>query len=1030
LAPNSRGQQRALAHAYRVAQVAPATIDLLEAHGTGTRAGDAVELETYGAIYAEREPERPIALGSIKSNVGHLSSAAGMAGLIKAALALHERTLPPMRHRGRLHAEHRALHDGPLAIAAGARPWPAPAAGQPRRAGVSAFGLGGVNAHVVLEERVAVAERRASPPVPVLDPPNPAPDRASTPLVAQRLRVELVPLTRPPPSLRPSGTLVLLGDPRGRHGSALASALEAAGWSIVRCAAAADDWEASLVSMMTGDIIGAIDAVELDDGGATSPAEAALATTRRAFATARALWPRWDAREAGGRGAGVYVALTAMGGGLGFVAPAGARVGSGGALTGFVKALKQERPALVARALDFDAQDDARFIAATVVGELAAGGDRVEVGYFTRRRLVPVLRPAPLGSQALRGIIGGGEPAVAVEPGAVVVFSGGGRGVVFECARALAERGAVCVISGRTPKPRGDELGVDCDDAAFEVLRRDELARRHKADATLTPVKFAQQWRAVAHTRALARNLAAAGDAVEYRVADVADDDSCAALLAAVRVRHGRIDGIVHGAMVEESRALPDKPLATVDATMRVKVAGLMHLLAHSERDPLRFFVAFGSIAGRLGNRGQADYCAANDAMAKLLAAAAPARPSTRCVTIDWSAWSDVGAAAEVATAERLQRAGVAAIAPAEGRRWFVDELAHGAHGDHELIICPERQAEAWPFAAHVRDGAATTAASEVDDRGQPLVQAAWPLCDALVPAASSSSSSGSPSRSPSPSRSSSPSCARLVVERTFDERRDLFLRQHRLDGVPIVPGAFAVELLAEAARLLVPDGGLRVIRDFAILSPVKLPPGAAPLVHTEARVVERRGGDATVDLVAGGALSQRDRHYRATIELGAPLPPPDLADDALPPHGARQPSYFDRSQTPVALGPLFRLVDWIARHERGCVGQVRPPVERELFAFTGAPHFAVDPLLLDAAFQVAANWDVARTNGFVAIPLGFAALTFHAARPPATPVLVVADVIEERERDVFYDVVAHTNDAVLFALTRLQLRRLERGHA
>ena len=682
---------------------------------------------------------------------------------------------------------------------------------------------------------------------------------------------------------------------------------------------------------------------------------------------------------------------------------------SGGALTGFVKGLKQERPSLVARALDFDAQDDARFIATTVVGELGAGGDRVEVGYFTRRRLVPVLRPAPLATQSLVGIAA--EPAIAVEPGAVVVFSGGGRGVVLACALALAERGALCVVSGRTPRPRGDELGVDCDDAAFAELRRDELARRRRADPTLTPVKFAQHWRAIANTRLLARNLAAAGDAIAYLQADVADDDSCAALLAAVRARHGRIDGIVHGAMVEESRALPDKPRATIDATLRVKVAGLMHLLAHSERDPLRFFVAFGSIAGRLGNRGQADYCAANDAMAKLLAAAAPSRPSTRCLTLDWGAWSEVGAAADAATAERLERAGVAAIAPAEGRRWFVDELAHGAHGDHELVICPERQAEAWPFATRVRDAAATPP-SEVDDRGQPLVQAAWPLCDALVPASDKSSSS------------------RLLVERTFDERRDLFLRQHRLDDVPIVPGAFAVELLAETARLLVPDGQLRVVRDFAILSPVKLPPGAAPLVHTEARIMQRRGGQTIVDLVAGGALSQRDRHYRATLELGAPLPPLEVVDPPLPPDRARQPSYFDRSQAPVALGPLFRLVDFIARDERRCVGQVRPPVEHELFAFTGAPHFAVDPLLLDAAFQVAANWDVARRGGYVAIPLGFQALTWHATRPPATPVLVTAEVVEERERDVFYDVVARAGGVTLFTLTRLQLRRLERGGA
>src|SRR6185503_8501706 len=117
------------------------------------------ELGTYAAVFAKREPARPIVLGSVKSNIGHLSSAAGMAGLIKCALALHHRVLPPMRHRGALSPTQEAILGDKLTITVEARPWSAPPNGAPRRAGVSSFGLGGINAHLVLEEFLTIAER-------------------------------------------------------------------------------------------------------------------------------------------------------------------------------------------------------------------------------------------------------------------------------------------------------------------------------------------------------------------------------------------------------------------------------------------------------------------------------------------------------------------------------------------------------------------------------------------------------------------------------------------------------------------------------------------------------------------------------------------------------------------------------------------------------------------------------------------------------------------------------------------------------
>lgn len=147
-APLSSGQAVALRRAYDDAACNPDSVGLVEAHGTGTAAGDACELTTLHDVFASAAP-RSIGLGSVKSQIGHTKSAAGAAGLIKVALALHHKVLPPTINV-ETPAEGLRRPDSPFYVSACARPWLS--AGTPRRGAVSSFGFGGTNYHVVLEE--------------------------------------------------------------------------------------------------------------------------------------------------------------------------------------------------------------------------------------------------------------------------------------------------------------------------------------------------------------------------------------------------------------------------------------------------------------------------------------------------------------------------------------------------------------------------------------------------------------------------------------------------------------------------------------------------------------------------------------------------------------------------------------------------------------------------------------------------------------------------------------------------------------
>src|SRR5699024_9707868 len=156
-----QGQAAVIAEALAAAGLEPADIDYVEAHGTGTALGDAAELAALQQVFTEQS----VLIGSVKTNVGHLDRAAGVTNLIKAALALSNEEIPPTRNLSEPNPQLRAGNAN-LEVVTELTGWPRQD-GRTRRAGVSAFGIGGTNAHVVLEEAPRIA-RREPPKRPAL----------------------------------------------------------------------------------------------------------------------------------------------------------------------------------------------------------------------------------------------------------------------------------------------------------------------------------------------------------------------------------------------------------------------------------------------------------------------------------------------------------------------------------------------------------------------------------------------------------------------------------------------------------------------------------------------------------------------------------------------------------------------------------------------------------------------------------------------------------------------------------------------
>ena len=163
--PNGPAQQELMRKALETSRLAPSDVDYIEAHGTGTALGDPIELDALGAVYGDRRDSAPLVLGSVKTNLGHLESAAGVTGFIKTVLSIHNGAIPKQLHFKKLTPQ---AGDAASRFHIAAQPQDWPAVTRPRRAAVSSFGVSGTNAHILIEQapETELSENATAQPAP------------------------------------------------------------------------------------------------------------------------------------------------------------------------------------------------------------------------------------------------------------------------------------------------------------------------------------------------------------------------------------------------------------------------------------------------------------------------------------------------------------------------------------------------------------------------------------------------------------------------------------------------------------------------------------------------------------------------------------------------------------------------------------------------------------------------------------------------------------------------------------------------
>ncbi|MDI7267639.1 MAG: SDR family NAD(P)-dependent oxidoreductase, partial [Myxococcota bacterium] len=676
-------------------------------------------------------------------------------------------------------------------------------------------------------------------------------------------------------------------------------------------------------------------------------------------------------RLSGGPPSGLFlVTATANGGNCGIGAVtldhAGGQLGAsaGAAVGGVTKALAREWSGATVKVIDFAPDAGAGAIAGKLLDEADVSDGLLEIG-AGRGGCV---------TTALSRTVELADPPGLV-PESVVLVTGGAGGITAAIAAEIARRHrcriAVLDIVARPPDG-AEHLDLDAERSAIRsrLAATGERVTPARVEGDLAPLR-----RAKAAAEALAA-CRAAGAEVHYESCDLAERAAVEAAVGAVRRRFGRIDGVIHGAGTEESRPVSSKTPAGFDRVFRGKALGALHLWEAVRSDAPRFFVVFSSVAGRFGNPGQVDYCAANEVSARLAWHVASSGRGTRALAIDWTGWDGIGMAVAGGMKTLLLERGVDLLPPAIGVPLAVDLIDRGVVG--EVVVCGRLGDMANPriAAADVETGPGPQAPGLGKHAQQP--ESRIPDSQRRIPGSTVFLSSAD----------------EAVVRLTLDPSSQTFLSDHVIEGVPVLPGVVGLELMADAARVVLGHAE-PVALGAAFERPVKAHPGR-PVVVT-ARAVRCTGGQSAADCtLESSSVSATGRpieavHFRcrfavpsvgdASPTLGA------LADLAAHgPDAAEVYRFFFH-------GPTFRVIERASRIGEGgiVVRAAAPP---------GGSAPIAGPRLREIALQAGGLWAMC-ARGVMALPHRIDSAERFETPEPGTPVVARARAIGSRQSAV-----------------------------
>jgi len=374
--------------------------------------------------------------------------------------------------------------------------------------------------------------------------------------------------------------------------------------------------------------------------------------------------------------ADTFLGVTGLGGDFGRSALPADHLPCAG-VAGLLKSVAREHDFANIKIVDLDPKQQADDLASYLLDELLIRDGQIEVGYAMGVRQSLISTPAMLAPS---------RQSLELGPEDVILVTGGARGITAEIARALARFGSLLILTGRTKL--SDEESAETIACPSAHALRQALATGSMRDAPIAQIEQrCRELLAAREVQSTLHAIGAEGGRCVYYSVDLQDGSAVSDLVQYIYQQYGRLDGLVHGAGIIEDKLVSEKSIGSFRRVLETKAGSAIGLVAALGQDT-RFVAFLASVSGVLGNRGQADYAAANDVLDKL-AWVLQARPGMRALSVDWGPWGGTGMVSP-SLARRYRDRGIELIAPDAGVRCFVQELLFG-HAPQVLLSAPIR---------------------------------------------------------------------------------------------------------------------------------------------------------------------------------------------------------------------------------------------------------------------------------------------------------------------------------------------------
>ncbi len=544
----------------------------------------------------------------------------------------------------------------------------------------------------------------------------------------------------------------------------------------------------------------------------------------------------------------------------------------------------------------------------------------------------------------------------------VFVISGGARGITATVAKSLARSAKpILVLLGRSPEPTPEPSWLSSLSDMGEIKKAilsHEFHGKHPKPIELESVF--NKHMANREVLTTLQEIETAGAQVYYYAVDVRNAEDTTKVLARVRKTVGPVTGVIHGAGVLEDRLIVDKTEAQFSRVLDTKVKGLENILQATAQDSLRYLVLFSSVAARVGNQGQSDYAMANEVLNKVAQREAHRRQNCKLLSLNWGPWN--GGMVTDALRREFENKGISLIPLDAGVNSLVQEISQPPGSQIEVVI-------------GATFGRATTTDTPPQSRKDASVTRMYPQ--------------------------------RPPLEVMFNQNIDLpshpVLKDHQLDGVPVVPFALLTEWIGHTALHNNPGLMLQGMDDMRLLKGIRLD-SDKQLIHLMAGKIKKNGGDYRVDVEIRNALQDIEGvlHTKAKAVLNDRITPPPGFDFSKVTSFAP----YSRSIEEIYAKILFHghLLQGITKihglSDKGMAATVlpAPPPERWV-ANPLRSRWIGDPLALDCAFQMACVWCYEQTE-MVSLPsyvASYRQFCRHFPKSEMTAVLEVSTVVNHK---------------------------------